>query len=284
MDNVDIKPLGRVWLYALAGIILVYLVLPGIMIVPMSFSGSSYLDFPPETWSLRWYERLITALNWSNGLKVSLQAAVATTLLATPIGVAAAYGLHVGEHPLFRQARTILMLPLIVPHIIIAIGVFYVYVRLDVLGSFISLVVAHTLLAVPFVIVTTTSALRSFDMSQEMVARSLGCGRLEAFLKVTLPQIKGGVFSGMLFSFVTSMDEVVVSLFVATGTNQTVTKVMFASLRDELDPTIAAVSVVLIALSGLAALAVASAGWINSWQNNAKRAKDAASQEDLGRA
>ncbi|MEC7763687.1 MAG: ABC transporter permease [Pseudomonadota bacterium] len=233
-------------IYVLAGAILFFLVAPVILVIPMSFSGSRYLDFPPETWSLRWYERLFTSITWSNSLVVSVKLAIATMLVSTPIGVAAAYGLHISERPLLKKLQIVLLLPMIVPNIIIAIGLFYAFVRFNILGSFAGLVAAHATMAVPFVLITTLSALRSFDMSQEAVARSLGCSRAEAFFRVTLPQIRGGVFSGMLFAFVTSLDEVVIALFVATGRNQTVTKVMFGSLRDELDPTIAAVSVVLI--------------------------------------
>jgi putative spermidine/putrescine transport system permease protein len=137
--------------------------------------------------------------------------------------------------------------------------IFFVYVRLGMLGSFVGLVLAHSMLAVPFVVVTTLSGLRAFDPTQERAALSLGCTRWQAFRMVTLPQIRGSVLSGLLFAFVTSMDEVVVSIFVAAGSNMTITKVMFTSLRDELDPTIAAVSTILISGSIILASAAALA-------------------------
>lgn len=257
MNRAALDP-GRAWLFAAATMIVLFLILPVFIIVPMSFSDSRYLDFPPSVWSLRWYDRLFNAIEWYGALLVSLKVAAATAIVATPIGVAAAYALHVGEWPIFRRIRALLFLPLLVPHIILAIGLFYLYVRIHILGSFWSLVGAHAMLVLPFVIVTTSAGLRTFDMAQEMVARSLGCSRLGAFLKVTMPQIRGSIFSGVLFAFVTSLDEVVIALFVATGNNETITKVMFASLRDEVDPTIAAVSTVLIfgsvTMAGLAAL------------------------------
>lgn len=245
---------GRIWLYGLALLILLFLVLPVFVVMPMAFSSSRYLDFPPPGWSLRWFERFFTKTDWYESMLVSLQLGVATVLISTPIGTAAAYAIHNGEHAFFRRVRSLLLLPLIVPHIILAIGIFYVYVRLGWLGNFGSLVLAHTMLAMPFVVVTALSGLRAFDMNQEMVARSLGCTRLGAFMRVTLPQIRGSVLSGMLFAFVTSLDEVVLGLFIAVGNSTTVTKVMFGSLRDEIDPTIAAVSSILVIGSLLIAL------------------------------
>lgn len=250
----------RLWLYLVAALVLIFLVLPVLIVIPMSFSGSRYLDFPPSSWSLRWYERFLAEAAWYASMIVSLKLAFATALIATPLGIAAAYAVHVADHPWFRRLHTYLLLPLMIPHIIIAIGIFYAFARLGLLGSFWGLLFAHVMLALPFVLVTGLAGLRAFDMSQEQVARSLGCTRLRAFWSVTLPQIRGSVMSGAIFAFVTSLDEVVVALFVSSGQNTTITKVMFSSLRDEIDPTIAAVSSLLIVGSiAVAGLAMASA-------------------------
>jgi len=256
----------RTWLYGAAVLVVLFLVLPVLIVVPMSFSGSRYLDFPPATWSWRWYERFLSSLDWYQSLLVSLRVAVVTALVATPIGVAAGYAIHSVNRPFFRWAQTVLMLPLMIPHIIVAIGVFYAYVQLSLVGSFLGLVLAHVMLAVPFVVVTTVAGLRTFDMSQELAARSLGCSRLRAFVSVTLPQISGSVLSGGLFAFVTSLDEVVVAMLVSAGDNTTITKVMFASLRDELDPTIAAVSSILIVGSLVAALLAFLFSWLGNYR------------------
>ncbi len=250
----------RWWLFAAAILIALFLILPVLVVLPMSFSGSRYLDFPPKIWSTRWYDRFFTDVAWYASMIVSLKLAVATVFVATPIGAAAAYAIHVADKPIFKKIYTFLLLPLMIPHIIIAIGVFYAYARIGWLGSFGGILIAHVMLALPFVIVTVLSGLRSFDMTQEQVARTLGCTRLGAFFRVTLPQIKGSIISGAIFAFVTSLDEVVVALFIASGDNTTVTKVMFSSLRDEIDPTIAAVSALLIVGSvAVAALAMFSA-------------------------
>jgi putative spermidine/putrescine transport system permease protein len=239
----------RLWLYGFVGLALLFLILPILIVIPMSFSGSRYLDFPPQTWSLRWYEAYFGNPVWRDATWTTAKVAFFSTLLATPIGTALAYAVHTSEWPLVRRMRTVMLLPLLVPHIILAIGIFYIYAKLGINATVPGLVVAHAMLNMPFVAITTLSGLRTFDMSQELVARSLGFSRLQAFLRVTLPQIKGSVASGALFAFVMSVDEVIVSLFISGGLNTTLTRQMFIALRDEIDPTIAAISSLLIATS-----------------------------------
>jgi putative spermidine/putrescine transport system permease protein len=239
----------RLWLYVVGGLVLLFLIVPVLIVVPMSFSDSRFLTFPPPKLSLRWYEAFLGSAEWRDATRVSFTAAICTMLLATPLGVAAAYGLHVAETRLLRTVQIVLLMPLMVPIIIIAIGVFFVFARVGLVGTMAGLVLAHTLMATPFVVVTTLSGLQGFDMNQEKVARSLGSHRLAAFIKVTLPQIKPSVISGALFAFITSLDEVVIALFISGGENSTLTKRMFNALRDEIDPTIAAISSLLIVTS-----------------------------------
>ena len=146
---------------------------------------------------------------------MSFRVAALTCLLATPLGVAAAYAIHISENRLLRRLEILLMLPLLVPNMIIAIGIFFVFARLNLVGTITGLVLAHTMHAIPFVLVTSLAALRQFDMGQERAARSLGVNRFRAFLWVTLPQIKGGVLSGALFAFISSLDEVIIALFIS---------------------------------------------------------------------
>lgn len=244
-----VPALNRWWLYAFGVLALAFLILPIFIVIPMSFSNSRFLDFPPNTWSLRWYREFFSSIDWIDAAWVSARVAVTTTLLATPIGIAAAYALKVSDWPLLRRAQIILMLPMMVPHLIIAIGIMYVYATVKLNGTLVGLILAHTMLALPFIVVTTLSGLHSYDMSLENVARSLGHTRFSAFMRVTLPQIRPSVITGALFAFITSLDEVIVALFVSGGKNATLTKVMFTSLRDELDPTIAAISSLLISFS-----------------------------------
>ena len=215
----------------------------------MSFSDSQYLEFPPEAWSLRWYEHYVGSSEWMAATATSLQAAFLTMLVATPVGVLAAYGLHASSLRFARFFLLVLITPMMVPLILVAIGAFYAYVQLNILYTLAGLVMAHTVLALPLVVIVTGSALKSYDMNQEKAARSLGAPRWKAFLTVTLPQIRFAVITSALLSFLTSFDEVVVAMFISGGDNATLTRNMFNALRDQIDPTIASISTIMIAVT-----------------------------------
>jgi len=239
----------RIWLYFIAAVIMFLLVFPTLIVIPMSFSDSQYLEFPPEKWSIRWYEEYWETPRWINATITSLQVAFFTMLLATPTGTMAAYGLFVSGSKLGRYVFFLLMTPMIIPVILIAIGTFYVFGKVGVVNSIPGLVLAHTVLAVPIVMIIMTSALRTYDLNQELVARSLGASRIRAFFSITLPQIKFSIIISALFAFLTSFDEVIISIFLSGGGNSTLTKQMFNALRDYIDPTIAAISTLMIVLS-----------------------------------
>ncbi len=246
----------RLWLYGVAAVIMLLLVIPTFIVIPMSFSDSQYLEFPPSTWSLRWYQEYFESSKWMRATVTSLQIGVLTMLVATPLGTAAAYALFVSGHRLARAIFVFLITPMIVPVILIAIGTFYAYGRVGLNNSITGLVLAHTALAAPLVMIVITAALRTYDLNQERVARSLGATRWKAFFVITLPQIKFSVLTAALLSFLTSFDEVIVAIFVSGGSNATLTKHMFAALRDYIDPTIAAISTVMIVISTVLLLAV----------------------------
>ena len=239
----------RLWLYALGGLVLLFLIAPSLVIVPMSFSGSTLLQFPPESWSLRWYEAYFGSIEWRDATIVSLKVAVMTTLVATPIGTAAAYAINSGGLRFTGLIQTLLTVSLIIPVILVGIGTFFIYARVGLNNTLTGLVIAHTVQALPLVVLTVLSGFRTYDMNQERVARSLGASRFAAFRQVTMPQIRFSMVSGALFAFITSFDEVVVSLFISGGDTTTLTRRMFNALRDQVDPTIAAISTCLIVLS-----------------------------------
>ncbi|MEZ5797584.1 MAG: ABC transporter permease [Paracoccaceae bacterium] len=239
----------RLWLYLLSGVIMALLVAPTLIVIPMSFSDSQYLEFPPETWSLRWYRHYFASAEWMQATATSIKVAALTMLVATPVGVLAAYGLHASKIGLVRAAFVLLITPMMVPVVLVAVGAFYAYVRLKLLYTLTGLVLAHSVLALPLVVIVTGSALKGYDMSQEEAARSLGAPRWKAFLTVTLPQIRFAVVTSALLSFLTSFDEVVVAMFVSGGDNPTLTRNMFNSLRDQIDPTIAAISTIMICVT-----------------------------------
>jgi putative spermidine/putrescine transport system permease protein len=250
-SDTQIPHRSRIWLYVLTALVLAFLVLPTLIVIPMSFSASQYLEFPPQHWSLRWYAAYIESPVWRQATLTSLKAAGLTMLVATPLGTMAAYGLFVSRLRWAQFVLPLLLAPIIVPVILVGIGIFYAYVRLKLVNTLIGLVLAHSMLAVPLVMMVVTSALKSYDMSQEQAARSLGASRPLAFLLVTLPQIRFAVTTGALLSFLTSFDEVVIAMFVSGGDNATLTRTMFDALRDQIDPTIAAISTVMIVISSV---------------------------------
>lgn len=239
----------RIGLFLAAAVILLFLIAPSLLVIPLSFSADRYLAFPPSGWSTRWYEAYFGAIEWRDATIVSLWAAALTTIVSTVLGTLAAYGMHSAGARLSRIAYLLFTLPLIIPGILVAIGIFLLYAQMGLNNTLLGIVLAHSVLAMPLVVITVASGLKGYDLNQEMAARSLGASRPRAFLTITLPQIRIAIFSGALLAFITSLDEVVVSLFIAGGENATLTRRMFNALRDELDPTIAAISTLLIALS-----------------------------------
>lgn len=250
----------RLWLYVTSAITMILLVLPTLIVIPMSFSDSQYLEFPPETWSLRWYKSYFASDEWMRATATSLKAATLTMLVATPIGVLAAYGLHASKVPFIRIAFVLLITPMMVPLVLIAIGAFYVYVRLQILYTMTGLVLAHSLLAIPLVVIVTGSALKTYDMNLENAARSLGAPRWKAFMTITLPQIRFAVVVSALLAFLTSFDEVVIAMFISGGDNPTLTRNMFNALRDQIDPTIASISTLMIGVTTLLMVIAVLAG------------------------
>lgn len=240
---------ARLWLYGLVGLIMLFLIAPSLLVVPLSFSDSRLLSFPPPAWSLRWYQAYFGAIEWRSATIVSFTAATLTMLISTALGTLAAYSLHTSASRLLRLAFLAFMLPMIIPAILIAIGIFLLYAQIGLNNTLTGIVLAHSVMAIPLVVITVAAGLRGYDMNQEMVARSLGASRPWAFLTVTLPQIRISVISAALLAFITSLDEVVIALFIAGGDSATLTKRMFNALRDEIDPTIASISTLLILVS-----------------------------------
>jgi putative spermidine/putrescine transport system permease protein len=250
-SDTQITHFSRLWLYAFAALVIAFLVLPTIIVIPMSFSNAQYLEFPPREWSLRWYANYFHSASWMQATATSLKAGSLTVLVATPLGTMAAYGLFTSRLRFAGLVMPILLTPIITPVILVGIGVFYAYVRLKLVNTLAGIVLAHAMLALPLVVMVVTSALTSYDMNQELAARSLGASRAKAFLLVTLPQIRFAVLTAAILAFLTSFDEVVIALFVSGGDNSTLTRNMFNALRDQIDPTIAAISTVMILISSL---------------------------------
>jgi len=256
VSETQIRLKNRLWLYIFSFITLFLLIVPSLVVIPMSFSASQYLEFPPREWSLRWYENYFFSWKVENGFNdwmaatwTSIKVAVLTIFVAVPIGTMAAYGLVNSSARISKILFPIFISPMMVPIILVAIGLFYFFVQFKLVGSILGLVIGHSLVALPLVLIIVFSALKNYDMNQEKVARSLGAGRFRAFREITLPQIKFSIISASLIAFLTSFDEIIISLFVAGGDNSTITRSMFLALRDHIDPTIAAISTILIIIS-----------------------------------
>ena len=241
----------RLWLYVLAGLILLFLALPSLLVIPLSFSDTRFLQFPPPAYSTRWYEAYFGSREWRRATWVSFAAAIITMVVSTALGTLAAYALHTMKGRATQILYACFMMPLIIPAILIAIGTFLFYAQIGLNNTMTGIVAAHSVMAIPLVVITVASGLKSYDMNQEMVARSLGASRPRAFLTVTLPQIRFAVVSAAVLSFLTSFDEVILALFVSGGSNSTLTRQMFLALRDQIDPTIAAISTIMIGVTTL---------------------------------
>ena len=245
----QVTHLQRLWLYVLGALTLFYLILPTLIVIPMSFSGPHGLQFPPREASLMWYQEYFASSDWMRATATSFTVGILTTIIATVIGTAAAYGIWAGSPHWRSLLLGLFTLPMTVPVILIGVGALFVFARIGLVNTNQGLTLVHTALSLPLVVIIVTAGLASFDRNQEQAARSLGATRLRAFFTITLPQIRPSVLSAALFSFFTSFDEVVVATFISNGPAATLNRRMFSALRDEVEPTIAAISTCLVAVT-----------------------------------
>jgi putative spermidine/putrescine transport system permease protein len=233
-----------------------YLVLPILAFVPLSFSAGSFFHYPLPGVSLRWYEDFFTSSAWLNAFRNTLVIGSAATVLATVLGMLAAFGLWRAKFPGHGVAMTILISPMVVPSIIVAVGTYFAFAPVRLANSFIGLILAHAALGSPFVVVTVLATLSGFDATLLRAAASLGAGPLTTFMRVTLPLILPGVASGALFALATSFDEVVVTLFLAGPEQRTLPRQMFTATADNISLTLTAASTILVTMSLLLMLTV----------------------------
>jgi putative spermidine/putrescine transport system permease protein len=230
-------------------LVLLFLISPIIAVMPLSFNSESFFTYPMPGYSLKWYEDFFFNPRWSGAVKVSFIVAIATTILATALGTLAALGLARSNFPSKATIMAILISPMIVPVIISAVGMFKFYAQLDLAGTRLGIILAHTALATPFVVITVTATLSSFDKTLMRAGASCGAPPHTVFFKVVMPLILPGMISGALFAFVTSFDEVVVVLFLASPEDRTLPLQMFSGIREMISPTITAAATVLVLIS-----------------------------------
>jgi putative spermidine/putrescine transport system permease protein len=247
-------PAGRISrgaFYAYCGFVFLFLVVPILTVVPLSFSSDTFLTYPIPGLSLRWYEDFFTSPRWLLALMNSLLVASVTTLIATPLGTLAALGLVRIEFRLRPLFVSLLISPIIVPGIITAIGMYFVYAPLGLTNSYIGLILAHTVLAAPFVVIVILAALEGFDPNVTRAGASLGAPPITVFFRIVLPSILPGVVAGAVFAFATSFDEIITAIFLAGPTQRTLPLQMFDGLRERISPTITAAATLLIVVSVL---------------------------------
>ncbi len=236
-------------LFALGGLALSFLLVPLLVVFPLSFSASPYLEFPPAGFSLQWYVRYFESAKWTGATILSLEIALATTVLGLLIGIPAAFGLVRRAFGGKGLLLAFFMSPIIVPYIVTGIAIYFLFARLGLIGSPLGLLIAHTLLAIPKVVVIVAAALKGFDRTLERASLSLGASPLTTFWRVTYPGIRPAVITAGLFAFLTSFDELILSMFITGPTTATLPKRMWDAVRLEIDPTIAAVSSLLIGVA-----------------------------------
>lgn len=241
--------LMRIGVVLFASLVLLFLIAPLFIIVPLSFSNDPFFTLPVPEYSLRWYRDFFGNERWISGIVNSAVAAVLTTLLATTLGTMAALGISRPDFPARRLVMALLISPMIVPVMIVAVGSYLFFGQFGLTNTRTGLVLAHTALATPFVVVTVTATLSTYDTNLTRAALSLGASPLAAFLRVTLPSILPGVISGAIFAFAISFDEVVVALFMTGAEQRTLPVQMFSGIRDQINPTIMAAATLLLTLS-----------------------------------
>jgi ABC-type spermidine/putrescine transport system permease subunit I len=235
---------GRAILPAYSWFMIAFLIVPTLLVIPIAFTRSEFLEFPPPGYSLRWFETYFTSPLWLGATARSFVVALMTAILATTIGLCAALAL---AHTRTRWSAALFALflaPMIVPRIVIAVGMFYLFARLGLVASNAGLVIGHTVLALPFTIVTITAVLKTYDVRLDQAAATLGANRWRTLVGVTLPIIKGGLIAALLFAFITSFDELTIAIFISGGLATTLPKQMWDDMILQLNPTLAAVSVV----------------------------------------
>ncbi len=245
-------PLDRIWYVAfriICCLIFAFLVIPILVIIPLSFNSEPYFTYPMPGFSLRWYDEFFSSPQWLLGLSNSIIVGLFATLVATVLGTLAALGLNRAEYPGKSAILAVLISPIIVPIVITAAGMFYFYAKVGLTGSLAGLVFAHATIGVPFVVITVSATLAGFDHNLVRAGASLGADPMRVFFKITLPLILPGVIAGALFAFITSWDELVIAIFLAGTEEHTLPRRMWSGIRELLSPTIMAVATMLILTS-----------------------------------
>lgn len=236
-------------LWAITALTCAFMLLPILFIAALSFGSSQWLVFPPPSWTFKWYQQLFADPRWLETALTSLKVGVLVMIASVLLGLMASFALVRGRFPGRELLRGLFLTPMVLPVIVFAVGLYALFLRIGLSGTLVGFVIAHTILAFPFAVISISNSLQAFDTAIENAAILCGASPLEAKIKITLPSIRLGLLSAALFSFLISWDEVVVAIFMASPTLQTLPVRIWGALRQDLSPVIAAVSTVLVALT-----------------------------------
>ncbi len=227
-------------------LVMLFLLAPLVAILPLAFTSSPFLIYPIPSFSFRWFERLFNAEAWRMSIVNSLIVGSGTTLLATVLGTTAALGLRLESFIFKGGVSSLFLLPMVVPAVVLGVGMQMFLDKLGLTNSYPGLIVAHTVLAIPFVLVSVSGTLASIDQRTELAAASLGARPIVVLWMVTLPLALPGILAGAVLAFATSLDEVVLTLFIAGPNQRTLARQMFSSIRENISPEIAAAAFLFI--------------------------------------
>ncbi|QRQ83224.1 ABC transporter permease [Paralysiella testudinis] len=223
-----------------------FLVAPLFAILPLAFTSSVFLTYPIPDWSTRWFQELATADAWRRSIINSLMIGGGTTLLATILGTMAALGLRQQGMRFAAPLRTLFILPMVVPAVVLGVGMQLLFAQLGLANTYLGVIVAHSIVAIPLVFITVSGAVAGLDKRVELAAESLGASPFTVLRKITLPLAAPGIVSGAVLAFATSLDEVVLTLFVAGPNQRTLARQMFSTIRENISPAIAAAALIFI--------------------------------------
>ncbi len=246
---------GRAVLTVVTALILAFMAVPLFFLIPVSFTESPFVEWPPRGFSLQWYERYFSSPIWQEATIRSFIVGIATAILSLLVGVPAAFGINRARFKGKGLVLPYILLPLVVPNIIVALAMFYFFSDLGLVGTNLGLIIGHTVLAVPYVVLTLVAVLQNYDYRLDQAAWTLGAKPLTTFRRITLPLIKVGFITSFLFAFMRSFDEIAVALFVSSGLQSTLPKKLWSEAHIAVSPTLAAVSTILIAVVAIVVLA-----------------------------
>jgi putative spermidine/putrescine transport system permease protein len=228
---------------------LLFLLLPVVVIIPVSFTPNRYLSLPVDGWSLRHYEAILFEPSWRNSIRDSLIVAVSATVVAVVLGTLCAVGCWRISSRLSELVRFLMLAPIIVPSIVHALGFYQAWVQVGLIDSYPGLILAHAMKGLPYVVISVSASLANFDLKLEQAARSLGATVSRALWLVVVPCIRPGILGGAVFAFITSWDELVVTMFITSRRVYTLPKKIWDGIQDNISPSVAAMATLLIAVT-----------------------------------